>query len=112
MLAHFYGSSKAYQLAFTMLSKSYAFWISLANWVDEFHMKLTIVSCCTSEEAWLLVASCVRGIFRELRRVRICAQEAEKLPDKATSCALFLWGSLQAHREMDQFLIHSFEGIL
>ena len=110
MLSHFYGSSKAYQLAFTMLSKSYAFWVSLANWIDEFHMKLTIVSCCTSEEAWLLVASCIRGIFRELRRVRICAQEAEKLPDKATSCALFLWGSLQAHRVMDQFLIHSFEG--
>jgi len=110
MLSHFYGTTKSYQVAHTMLTKSYAFWIALANWIDEFHMKLTIVSCCSSEEAWLLVASCVRGVFRELRRVRICAQEAEKIPDRPTSCALFLWGSLQAHRVMDQFLIHSFEG--
>ena len=110
MLSHFYGTSEAYRLAFTMLSKSYSFWISLANWIDEFHQKLTIVSCCTVDEAWLLVASCVRGVFRELRRVRIVAQEAEKIPDKATSRSLFLWGSLQAHRIMDEFLIHSFKG--
>jgi len=110
MLTHFYGTSKAYHLSFTLLSKSHSFWIALSNWIDEFHLKLTIVSCCSVDEAWLLVASCVRGIFRELRRVRIVAQEAEKLPDKATSCALFLWGSLQAHRIMDEFIVHSFEG--
>jgi len=110
MLTHFYGTSKAYYLSFTLLSKSHSFWIALSNWIDEFHLKLTIVSCCSADEAWLLVASCVRGIFRELRRVRIVAQEAEKLPDKATSCALFLWGSLQAHRIMDEFIVHNFEG--
>ena len=110
MMTHYYGTSKAYHLAYTMLSKSHSFWIALANWMDEFHLKLTVVSCCAADEAWLLVASCVRAVFRELRRVRICAQEAEKLPDKGVSCALFLWGNLQAHRIMDQFLIHSFEG--
>jgi len=110
MMSHYYGTSKAYHLAYTMLSKSHSFWIALANWMDEFHLKLTVVSCCAAEEAWLLVASCVRAVFRELRRVRICAQEAEKLPDKGVSCALFLWGNLQAHRIMDQFLVHSFEG--
>jgi len=110
MLTHFYGTTKAYTLAFTLLTKSQAFWISLANWIDEFLLKLTIVSCCSADEAWLLVAACVRGVFRELRRVRIVAQEAEKLPDKATSCGLFLWGSLQAHRIMDEFTVSAFEG--
>jgi len=109
VINHSYDGSKSRELASLMLSESHSFWTRLSTWMNEFYLKLTIVSSCSADEAWLLVSSCVRGIFRELRRVRLCAQNADSIPDKITSTGYFLWGSLQAHRVMKAFLSNNFE---
>jgi len=109
IITHSYASSKAHDLAFLMLTEAHSYWTRLATWMNEFFLKLTIVSSCSTDEAWLLVTSCVRGMFRELRRVRLCAQNADAIPDKIVSTSYFLWGSLQAHRIMREFLTKNFE---
>ena len=109
IIFHEYQSSKSLDLASQMLSNSHSFWTRLSTWMNEFYLKLTIVSSCSVEEAWLLVASCVRGMFKEFRRARIVAQNADTIADKCLSTAYSLWGSLQAHRVMKSFLIKNFE---
>ena len=109
VILHEYQNSKSLDLASQMLSDSHSFWTRLSTWMNEFYLKLTIVSSCSVEEAWLLVASCVRGMFKEFRRARIVAQNAETIADKGLSTAYSLWGSLQAHRVMKSFLIKNFE---
>ena len=104
-----YENSKAFDLASIMLSDSHSFWTRLSTWMNEFLLKLTIVSSCSETEAWLLVSSCVRGIFRELRKARLVAQNAETISDSISSTGYFLWGSLQAHRVMKSFITCNFE---
>jgi len=109
IILHEYQGSKALDLASLMLSDAHSFWTRLSTWMNEFYLKLTIVSNCSVEEAWLLVASCVRGMFKEFRRARIVAQNADTITDKCLSTAYSLWGSLQAHRVMKSFLEKNFE---
>jgi len=109
VISQCYENSKAFDLASIMLSDSHSFWTRLSTWMNEFLLKLTIVSSCSETEAWLLVASCVRGIFRELRKARLVAQNAETISDSISSTGYFLWGALQAHRVMKSFITCNFE---
>jgi len=43
--------SKSCDLASLMLNESHLFWTRLSTWMNEFYLKLTIVSSCSADEA-------------------------------------------------------------
>ena len=55
---------------------------------------------------WKIVLTLVRVIFRELRKVRVGSEHAYNFPHRAN--ALYLWGILQAHRVMAEFVKTNF----
>ena len=59
-----------------------------------------------SKMCWRVVTTCLRVFFQELRSARVVAENAFNYPDRAN--ALYLWGVVQAHRVMKEFVKHNF----
>ena len=55
---------------------------------------------------WKIVLTLVKVIFRELRKVRVGSEHAYSFSDRANP--LYLWGVLQAHRVMADFVKTNF----
>ena len=69
------GLPVALMLANTFLVNAKSSIESLLTWMDSFYHELQ-ASDSSSKDAWLLVCSCVRFYFKELRKVRTPAQAA------------------------------------
>ena len=55
-------------------------------------------------ECWTVVLTMVRVIWRELRKVRVEAETAYGSENPTEMVGQYLWGTLQTHRVMDDFL--------
>ncbi len=91
-------------LAHDMHSKSQIFVAEMCNWMDMFYQELLTTSEATEEEAWELVAACIKKVFEELRRARATAANAMSEVNASSKCATFMWALVQSHRIMKDFL--------
>lgn len=93
-----------------MHDASQNFLADLCNWIDSFYLELKTTSQCTPEEAWHLVALCVKKVFEELRIPHAKASNASNLTSHNDRTATYLWAMIQAHQIMSSFSAHRFRG--
>jgi LAS superfamily LD-carboxypeptidase LdcB len=67
-----------------------AFLADMCNWVDSFYLALKNTSQCTPEEAWHLVALCVKKVFEELPLPRAKVANAAGLVSLNAKLTAFL----------------------
>jgi len=81
----------AAKLASDMLQQTRVFINELCSWVDSFSMELITTSQVPANEAWLLVALCLRKFFQVLCKHRAPADQAATKMDHATWMSAYLW---------------------
>ena len=80
---------------------------SLLTWMESFYQELQQGGQSTSKNAWLLVCSCVRCYFKELRKVRAPAQTASNMSSPINIAGAYLWSLAQSQRVSADFVAHS-----
>jgi hypothetical protein len=95
-----------------MHSKSQICVAKMSNWVDVFFQELITTFEASEEQAWDLVAACIKKVFEELRRVRASAADATLELDATSKCATFLWALKQSHSVMKDFIHMHFKNYL
>ena len=100
----------AAKLATEMLLQTQVFANELCSWVDSFYMELINTSQVPANEAWLLVASCLRKFFEVLRKHRAPADRAASKMDQSTRTTAYLWAMVQVHQELKLIRYHNFRG--
>ena len=78
---------------------------SLLTWMDSFYQELQ-AGDSSSKDAWLLVCSCVRCYFKELRKVRAPAQAASNMSSPVERAGSYIWAMAQSHRISSEFMSH------
>jgi hypothetical protein len=106
----FVDHDEARMLASELLTRSRTFVTELCSWMDSFYGELISQSQITPEEAWELVAACVRKFFETIRTVRAPAANASSDTDASAKCAKYLWAIVQTHDIMKEFREHRFKG--
>ena len=101
---------EARMLASELLTRSRTFITDLCSWMDSFYGELISQSQITPEEAWELVAACVRKFFETIRTVRAPAANASSDTDASAKCAKYLWAIVQTHEIMKEFREYRFKG--
>lgn len=101
---------EARMLAAELLTRSRTFITEMCSWMDSFYGELVSQSQITPEEAWELVAACVKKFFETLRAVRAPAANASSDKDESAKCAKYLWAIVQAHDVMREFREYRFKG--
>ena len=92
-------------LAQNFLLKSRVTIDSMITWMNNFFQEL-VSTGSPSKDAWLLVCSCIRCFFKELRKVRAPAMKAANMLDPLDRAGAYLWAIAQAHRVADVFTKH------
>eukprot|EP00978_Attheya_sp_CCMP212_P017130 scaffold45488_cov40-Attheya_sp.AAC.2 len=98
-----YFSGDAQVVAEAMLTDSHAFLIELCNWVTRKYSELLMRTESNAETVWSLVAHDIRVIFQMLYEVRGPGRNTEE-PEH------FFWGTVRAHKVMQDLRDHSFSG--
>jgi hypothetical protein len=83
-------------------------WSALLRFTDRFYTKLTVVAKFSNKTAWQLVGRCWAAVFEEMRPFRACLKEVGDTKT-AEGKASVIWGVLQQHRVMDEFMSLKFE---
>jgi hypothetical protein len=78
-------------------------WSALLRFTDRFYTKLTVVAKFSNKTAWQLVGRCWAAVFEEMRPYRTCLKEVRDTKI-AEGKASVIWGVLQQHRVMDEFM--------
>ena len=102
------GSRSGTVLARDLLVKVAFQWNRLCNHIDKFYKELTTVSNFSPKTAHLLIGRSSHAIWTAMRpfRTRIAMLEnLQTLDNKAA----FIWGVLQCHRAMDEFISFKFQ---
>jgi hypothetical protein len=102
------GSKSGTVLARDLLVKVAFQWNRLCNHIDKFYKELTTVSNFSPKTAHLLIGRSSHAIWTAMRpfRTRIAMLEnLQTLDNKAA----FIWGVLQCHRVMDEFISFKFQ---
>ena len=92
-------------LAQNFLLKSRSTVDSMLTCMDNFYQGL-ISTSSPSKDAWLLVCSCIRCFFKELRKVGAPAIKAANMADPLDRAGSYLLDMSQAHRVADEFTKH------
>jgi hypothetical protein len=74
----------------------------MSKWMDEFYGELITLSEPIEDEAWVLVSSCIKRVFEDLRRVRATAAIASS-DSPISCCTTYLWALIQSHRIMKEY---------
>jgi len=84
-----------------------------ATFMSTFHRELKMKAfgkenpaASAKKVCWRIVTLCVRTLFQELYEVRVEAESVHASVDNANG--LYLWGVLQAHRVIQNFMDHKF----
>jgi hypothetical protein len=91
-----------------LLDKIEKGWSALLRFTERFYTKLTIVAKFSAKTAWKLVGRCWVAIFEEMRPFRSCLQEVRDTTTAEANTSV-IWGVLQQHRIMDEFMALKFE---
>ena len=79
--------------------------------IEDFHLHLVTIAYGDSvpsvvkEECWTLGLPMVRVLWRELRMVRMESEMPYGSNNQSVMVSQYLWGTLLAHRVMDEFLL-------
>jgi hypothetical protein len=98
-----YFSGDAKIVADTMLTDSQAFLSELCNWVSRHHYELLTRTASDEGTVWKLVAHDIRVIFQLLFEARGPGRNTGE-PQH------FFWGTLRAHKVMQELRAHNFSG--
>ncbi|KAL7468880.1 hypothetical protein ACHAXS_009126 [Conticribra weissflogii] len=106
------GHSVGQSLCLEMLTVTQTFWRELCAEINEFRRFLLTssygaepYSAEAKEQCWTVILKMLRVFFSELRRARLVAEQANQ---SVHPTALYLWGTLEAHRVMEEFRRCSF----
>jgi hypothetical protein len=102
------GSKNGNGLAKDLLAKISTQWTKLCSHISKFYKELTNVSNFSPKTAFLLIGRSSNAIWSAMRpfRTRIAMLEDLKSLDNKAS---FIWGVLQCHRVMDEFIKFDFQ---
>ena len=78
----------------------------MLTWMESFFQELKAGGQSDASEAWFLVCSCIRGYFKELRKVRAPAQVASNMSSVTDRAGTYLWAMVQSHRITQDFISH------
>jgi hypothetical protein len=98
-----YFSGDAQMVAETMLTDSQAFLTELCNWISRHHFELITRTESDAATVWSLVAHDVRVIFQLLFEARGPGRNTGE-PQH------FFWGTLRAHKVMQELRAYNFSG--
>ena len=99
------GSIVANTVALNCLLQSRSIVESLINWMESFYQELRYAGQSSAKNTWLLVFSCVRGYFAELKKVRATAFEVfSHAGDDYMVAGVYLWTTFQSHRVSGEFI--------
>jgi hypothetical protein len=98
-----YFSGDAQMVAETMLTESQAFLTELCNWISRHHFELVTRTESDASTVWSLVAHDVRVIFQLLFEARGPGRNTGE-PQH------FFWGTLRAHKVMQELRAYNFSG--
>mmetsp|Transcript_6937 Transcript_6937/g.10101 ORF Transcript_6937/g.10101 Transcript_6937/m.10101 type:complete len:432 (-) Transcript_6937:2302-3597(-) len=108
--SYFVDNPEARMLAMELLSLSCGFISEMCNWIDTFFHELVNLSGVTKEEAWQLIAACIKKFFEDFRTVRSPAANASLDKDASNKCSKYLWAVLQVHDIMKEYREKRFRG--
>ena len=100
------GRPVALMVANTFLLNSKAAIDSMLTWMESFPQELKAGGQSDASEAWFLVCSCIRGYFKELRKVRAPTQVASNMSSVTDRAGTYLWAMVQSHRITQDFISH------
>jgi hypothetical protein len=92
------------------------FWMELRNFVASFFQELTQGSKASEQEAWDVIRDMMSSVFKQIREARSVAQSvASTFPmhtvaERVEQAALIIWGTVQAHRVMEELMQAKFKG--
>jgi hypothetical protein len=78
------------------------------RFTERFYTKLTVVAKFSAKTAWQLVGRCWGAVFEEMRPFRACLKEVRDTKS-AEAKASVIWGVMQHHRILDEFIVLKFE---
>ena len=78
---------------------------SLLTWMDSFYHELQ-AGDPSSKDAWLLVCSCKRYLFKELRKITSSDQAASDMSSPVECTGSYIWSMYQSHRIYSDFTSH------
>ena len=99
------GIPVALMLANTFLFNNKSSIESLLTWMDSFFHELQ-AGDSSSKDAWLLVCSCKRYLFKELRKIRSSDQAASDMSSPVECAGAYIWSMYQSHRIYSDFTSH------
>jgi hypothetical protein len=91
-------------VAMECIQTTYAFLSKLSEWMSRQYKSL-VARGGTKEACWGLICHRVRAIFWDLHKARIAGRGSFLGSDRASG---IMWGSLQAHRLMQEYLMSDF----
>jgi hypothetical protein len=102
------GSANGNRLAKDLLVKVLFQWHKFCDHIDRFYKELTTVSNFSPKSAYLLIGRSSNAVWSAMRpfRTRIALLDNLKSLDNKAS---FIWGVLQCHRIMDEFIKFKFQ---
>lgn len=102
--------SEAVNVFTELLGKSRRHWQGLAAFLSD-NFNLTKNQGADAKEAWAYTSDIVKGLFDELYKVRRIGAERSSISTLTLhDGARLMWGVLQCHRLMDDFLAHQIKG--
>jgi hypothetical protein len=84
------------------------FWTGLKSVVSSFHKELKEGSKASDQEAWELIREMLSAVFMEIEGARSVARSVaagrppRTLDDHIGKASLIIWGTVQAHRVMEE----------
>lgn len=96
----------ALMIANSFLLNSKAAIDSMLTWTESFFQELKDGGQSDVSEAWFLVCSCIRGYFKELRKVRALAQFASNMSSVTAHAGTYVWAMVQSHKSTQDFISH------
>lgn len=102
--------SEAVNVFTALLGKARRHWQALAAFLSD-NYNLTKNHGADAKEAWAYTCDIVKGLFEELYKVRRIGAERSSISTLTLhDGARLMWGVLQCHRLMDDFLAHQIKG--
>lgn len=100
----------AYHLFTRLLSDAKNQWASLAQFLSD-RRGICIAQCDDDSDAWLYPCEVVHGLFVELYKVRnVGATRSNIKKLTIRDASRMMWGALQCHKLMSDFVSHKFVG--
>lgn len=101
--------SEARLLAQDCLTHSVRFVTELSAYITRAHQQLSHSKTYNTQQAWNLVARCVKRCFTDMSDARITAKDARDHTNPLATATEYIWATLRTHQVMEEYLQKNFE---